>query len=247
MFNCTKKNQILTMGISAITLTLISGNNAIAATVNLNFTKLTGLTGGSPQGTAIYRAELTGIGFDLNSITILDNSSGLGGATGQFTGFDLDGIILSNTSVNNASGVNSITSLNVFNFNPGGTFLTPGIQRNPTDPKLFGTTASGNSVDNSVATLESFDGNSTTAIPGADGFVSLGDNGKIAFNLTSTVSTSSPLFLYIGEVGDNGEVASGSIIVSSSPVPEPLTILGAGTAIAFGTGFKRKLKKIQKK
>ena len=30
-------------------------------------------------------------------------------------------------------------------------------------------------------------------------------------------------------------------------VPEPLTILGAGTAIAFGTGFKRKLAKAKKK
>ncbi|MDJ0844669.1 PEP-CTERM sorting domain-containing protein [Crocosphaera sp.] len=30
-----------------------------------------------------------------------------------------------------------------------------------------------------------------------------------------------------------------------SAVPEPLTILGAGTAIAFGTGFKRKLGKAQ--
>ncbi len=32
-----------------------------------------------------------------------------------------------------------------------------------------------------------------------------------------------------------------------SVVPEPLTILGAGTAIAFGTGFKRKLAKAKKK
>ena len=31
------------------------------------------------------------------------------------------------------------------------------------------------------------------------------------------------------------------------PVPEPLTILGAGTAIAFGAGFKRKLAKVKKK
>ncbi|WP_048753665.1 PEP-CTERM sorting domain-containing protein, partial [Crocosphaera watsonii] len=30
-------------------------------------------------------------------------------------------------------------------------------------------------------------------------------------------------------------------------VPEPLTILGAGTAIAFGVGFKRKLGKAKKK
>ncbi|CCQ53984.1 hypothetical protein CWATWH0402_1198 [Crocosphaera watsonii WH 0402] len=32
-----------------------------------------------------------------------------------------------------------------------------------------------------------------------------------------------------------------------SAVPEPLTILGTGTAIAFGAGFKRKLAKTKKK
>ncbi len=31
------------------------------------------------------------------------------------------------------------------------------------------------------------------------------------------------------------------------PIPEPLTILGAATAIAFGTSFKRKLTKAKKK
>ena len=31
------------------------------------------------------------------------------------------------------------------------------------------------------------------------------------------------------------------------PVPEPLTILGAGTAVAFGTSFKRKLAKAKSK
>ena len=35
--------------------------------------------------------------------------------------------------------------------------------------------------------------------------------------------------------------------VEKAVVPEPLTILGAGTAIAFGAGFKRKLGKANKK
>lgn len=38
-------------------------------------------------------------------------------------------------------------------------------------------------------------------------------------------------------IGFTGEV---------SAIPEPLTILGAGTAVAFGTGFKRKLGKAKK-
>ena len=35
--------------------------------------------------------------------------------------------------------------------------------------------------------------------------------------------------------------------VSVTTVPEPLTILGAGMAVAFGTGFKKTLSKIKKK
>ncbi len=35
--------------------------------------------------------------------------------------------------------------------------------------------------------------------------------------------------------------------VQLTPVPEPLTILGAGTAISFGGFFKRKLSQGQKK
>lgn len=38
-----------------------------------------------------------------------------------------------------------------------------------------------------------------------------------------------------------------TIIPDTNVVPEPLTILGAGTAVAFGTGFKRKLAKTKKK
>ncbi|MDJ0731049.1 MAG: PEP-CTERM sorting domain-containing protein [Crocosphaera sp.] len=34
---------------------------------------------------------------------------------------------------------------------------------------------------------------------------------------------------------------------ASQPVPEPLTILGAGTAVAFAAAFKIKLKTVSKK
>ncbi|MCH2248071.1 MAG: PEP-CTERM sorting domain-containing protein [Crocosphaera sp.] len=35
--------------------------------------------------------------------------------------------------------------------------------------------------------------------------------------------------------------------ITPTVVPEPLTILGAGTAIGFGTAFKKKLGKNKKK
>ncbi|MCP2728057.1 hypothetical protein [Limnofasciculus baicalensis] len=209
------------LGIYSTAIGLISASNAVAATLNIGFTKLPGLTGGFPASTAVYMANLSNIGFDIGSIQIGDNSGGLGGATGKFSGFDLDGIKFSKSAIANGADINSLPGLNVFDFSPSGTFFTPGKQRAPIDlTPLFGTT--GSNINNTVATLNSFDANSTTneILPGATafGFASLGDNGKIAFNLKNLVSTTEPLYLYIGEVGDNGEVGAGEITVSDKPM-----------------------------
>lgn len=213
----------------------------------LTFTKLAGLTGGAIPETAVYRADLSSAPFDdVLSVTILDNSFGLGGATGQFSGFDLDSIVLSTSFITSASQVNSLTLDNVFDYSPAGTLFTPGAQRPPVDAKLFGTSASGNQVDNSVARLQSFDGNSTTAIPGADGFISMGDGGILSLNLTDSVSPAGR-YLYLGEVGDNGEVLAGSITVSNEQVPEPTSLLVMGQVCAglLWMGRRRRSNKVR--
>ena len=76
-----------------------------------------------------------------------------------------------------------------------------------------------------MATLGLFDAVSSTGVDAA-GFMSLGDGGQLAFNLTSLTSTAN-LFLYIGEVGDNGEAAASSITLLDKPIPaipEPSTV-----------------------
>ncbi len=201
----------------------------------LTFTKLSGIAGGSIKGTAVYRADLTTSGItDLLSIIITDNSNETGGAVGQFSGFDLDAIVLSYDLVTDVTGLAGMTLQNVLNYSTAN--FTKGTQRAPADPKLFGTDATGNNVDNSVATLGLFDGESTTLTP--DGFISMGDGGSLALNLTSSLQTTG-LYLYLGEVGDNGELIDGSVRVSDRKTNVPdsgqtLLLLMGSLAIVAG-------------
>jgi hypothetical protein len=221
----------------ALVAAALGAGAAHAATAT--FTKLSGLTGGTLAATAVYKADLSTLGIgSVLGISISDNSSGLGGSPGQFSGFDLDAIKLSTVDCADAACAKAAAGMSVFDF-IGGTFFTPGTQRAPVDPKLFGTGPAGNTLDDAVARLGLFDGESSTVTP--DGFISLGDTGKIGFNLTSAVSTTG-LFLYIGEVGDNGEVAASAIDLTQTPfVPEPETyaLMLAGLATVGLLGRRR--------
>jgi hypothetical protein len=227
--------QILRSSALAIAL----GASAAAQAVPVTLTQLTGLTGGTPAATAVYKADLSSVLGSLLSISITDNSGGIGGSPGQFSGFDLDAIKLSLVDCATAACAASAAGLSVFDF-AGASFFSPGSQRPPADAKLFGTGPAGNTLDDAMATLSLFDGNSTTG-PTAFGFISMGDDGKIGFNLSSAVDTAG-LFLYIGEVGDNGEVAKSGIDVSQGPlVPEPETyaLMLAGLAVVAGVARRR--------
>ena len=209
--------------LSAISIFVLFTQISYATSIPVTFTKLTGHTAGLRKITAVYRADLSGLPLtSIHSITIIDNSDGLGGRRGRYTGFDLDAIILSNTSVARASSVQSLTTLPLFDYTPRGTMFDPGRQRPPIASRLFGTYSSGGGVDNAIATLGSFDGKGGWLYGlGTDGFISMGDRGVLSFNLTTSVSLDS-LFLYIGEVGDNGEVVAGEILISDVPVEHDL-------------------------
>ncbi|MBD2457254.1 PEP-CTERM sorting domain-containing protein [Nostoc sp. FACHB-87] len=234
--------KFLTSSIATLAISLISSQSATAATIALGFTKLTGVTGGSPANTAVLRAEIPAISFGkIASIVIKDISDSNAGSPGNVTGFDLDAIKLSYTAVDNAADVNTISALDLFDFSPTGTVLTPGSQRPPASSALFGTT--GGNVNNAVATLGNFDANSTTDPTKIFGFFSLGNNGQVAFKLKSPITTNSPLYIYLGEVGDNGELATGEIIVSqpAPPVPEPSSLAVLSLAgIYLAVRYRRK-------
>jgi hypothetical protein len=213
-----------------------------ATAAPLTLTGLPDLVGGTPAVTRVFRADLASVGIgSFQSITIRDNSSGLGGSPGQFSGFDLDAIVISDQLCATAACVTGLTGFAVFDFSPAGTLFTPGVQRAPADAKLFGTDASGTRVDDLMATLASFDANGTTDAT-AFGFLSMGDNGILSFNLTSALNTAG-LYLYLGEVGDNGEALAGSIEIDRDPVnvPEPSTLALAVLALgALRAGHRRR-------
>jgi hypothetical protein len=204
----------------------------------VTFTKLTGVTG-TPGGanTAVFKADLTTSGLSaISSLSITDSGVIGASAPGQFSGFDLDAILIS--TVDCATAACAAALLPTVGVNFGSAGFSPGTQLAPTDPKLFGTDATGAGLDNLVATLGAFDGFSSTLTP--SGFISLGVNGSIAFNLLSTVMITGPLFLYIGEVGDNGELAAGGIEVSDSPIPVPGAIPLFLTGLAAAAAARRR-------
>ncbi len=176
----------------------------------LTFEKIDGATGPN-QTTGVFRAELSDIGFDINSIQIADSNSGQGGATGKFSGFDLDGIKISNVKIDNAQEINNIPALDVFDFSPEKTIFTPGIQRPGEfqDENLQGSL--NGELNNTFATLESFDSDGSTS----SSHISLGDGGKIGFDLKKAIEQGETLYLYIGEAANNGETPEGLITVSN--------------------------------
>ncbi|WP_414528648.1 PEP-CTERM sorting domain-containing protein [Nodularia chucula] len=191
-------SKVLAFSLATTAVGLMSASAASASTLNIDFTRLPGSINGE---TGVFVADLSNIGFDITSILIAD-SNNLAGSPGFLSGFDLDAVKLSTTLVGNASQVEALFGLGVFDFSPANTTFTPGNQRPPVSANLFGST--GGNVNNTVATLGSFDG----IFSGTDlnnfvgnGFLSLGDGGQVQFDLTSAVSTNTPLYLYFGEVG----------------------------------------------
>ena len=194
---------------------LIDGGLKIAKPLDLHFVKI-----GTNGSNTIYRADLTNLGFDLNSIRLNDHSGGKGGSGGTASGFDLNALALSHTRLDTlASGANLdlaslLPRIDAFSFDAANVVFAPGTQRPPS-----GGYSNGPDLEGSVNGLPDF--NSATLDKFESGFVTLGDGGALGFNLSQPVSTKAPLYLYVAEAGANGETLTTGFTASSDRLTTP--------------------------
>ena len=238
------KNRLI---LATFFITLLFGaSQAQAVVVGVGFTSLTGTT---PQETGVFKAELSGTGLtELASIRIRD-TGGTAGSPGIWSGFDLAGIKLSTTDCADAGCADGLAGLPVFDFVNNVLFNAGSIDPvAPTDPLagpcLAGTTGVGCEFDDSLATLADFDATFNTPSPGDwTGFLSMGRLGTLALDLTSAVLLNQPLYLYVGEVGNNGETLRGLVEISDVPtIPVPAAFWLFGTALVGFIGMSRRRK-----
>jgi Ca2+-binding RTX toxin-like protein len=151
-----------------------------------------------------YRVDISGLGFDIRSFVIGDSNSREGGGGGVASGFDLDlnSVFISHDLALTVAEINAarLNELPVIDGSAASVVvLETGSQRPPRPeagafqygPDLLGT------INGLVSNNDS-------------GFVTLGDGGKLGFDLLAPVATDEPVYLYFKEISSSiaGELAS---------------------------------------
>ncbi len=203
----------------------VDGGHTLAPKVDLQFVKI-----GRIGNNDIFRADLSHLGFAIQSLKLGDASAGFGGSGGVASGFDIGAIALSHTRLNTVDNNTNIDLASVlpridaFSFDVINTVYTPGTQR-PADatfmnaPDLLGT----------INGLPNFMGDQLDHF-GGFGYLTLGDGGSLGLNLNQKVSTDGPLYLYVGEYGASGETLTSGFSASADRLDAPAdlsTDLGA--------------------
>ncbi|EAZ91910.1 PEP-CTERM sorting domain-containing protein [Crocosphaera chwakensis] len=135
----------------------------------------------------------------------------------------LDGFSGNDTG-DNGTGVSNLESI------LGGIWVVEGKS-----DKGFGSFLSGGN--------DTLSGTFSTGLTGAGAFSVKASTGYLLYK-TSDISEFD--WSTLGILNNGGNQPGLSHLTIYKPVPEPLTILGAGAAISFGTAFKRKLGKANK-
>jgi Ca2+-binding RTX toxin-like protein len=196
-----------------------SGPTSYAGDVPITFERV-----GFTNASTVYVANLAGLGIDIRSLVLADSGSREGGATGRFSGFDLDALVLSDVRLENVTAATNLNDTgllprrDVFDFTNAGVTLTPGEQRAGDFQSIdFNGTINGLLAG---VTLDRFDSTGSTATE-FNQSVTLGDFGSIAFDLTQPVSTRQPLYLYVAEAGISAEEQLVGVVSASTDTVVP--------------------------
>ena len=217
-----------------VLVVLFSFGSAFAVPVSLTNVGTTG-------GTTIFSADLSTLGLTvINSITVVDSNSGVGGSAGIFSGFDLDAIFL-DLDGSLATAADRIFASS-FAFLAGTTRATASASMMPNAAHpgpTFGSTDA-TTIDMATATLNSFDAVSVADVNSAAGFLTLGDGGSLTAFFNPGVLISSTIFLMTGEVGlGAGEAIAADIFVNEVSVPEPSSLILLAIGV-FGLAVSRR-------
>ncbi|GMG81859.1 hypothetical protein LNKW23_10720 [Paralimibaculum aggregatum] len=174
-----------------------------------NFVRLPGginmATGPEGGVTQVFRTNLSATGFTtVTSITITDTGATNTGI-GRFSGFDLDGLVISTALVQSAAAVEGIEGSSIFpgNLSASDVVFRPGENVPGPDPgPLVGTDAEGNLLLGEIRLGDL--GNASDS-----GFLSLGRGGEITITFPAPLVLAPNTYLYLGEWDPNGESVGG--------------------------------------
>jgi hypothetical protein len=237
-------------GTAVLTLGLLPAT-AGAVTVQIDFvdTRIR-----HPAGSDIYifRADLAGSGLSsIESLTIQDLGTGLQGATGIFTGFDLDAIFLDVDG--NPGSANDRHFATGYQFVAGGVIASGDPAHQPAGTRrgpVFGST-NASTISHALATLDRLDAVSIADVNQARGFLSLGRGGTLTLLFDTPVPVGDSLFLIAGEVGGNGETLRAATLTGTPvapppppppaavPAPAALPLLASALGLLGWTGLRR--------
>lgn len=204
----------------ALVLTLVPAF-AQAATITLEAADLvaseTRVTNEDGERRFGYRIDLGALNISaVHAVTVTD-SNPFSQTGGRRAGFDLDAIGIGQTSTTSFGATE-------YEFNAGGTR----VRRNRGPVQLFGATASNLDVDEQIATLDMFDGDTRPLV----GFLSLGNGGSLTAIYGRALYVDEGDYLFVRGIRGRERLGQITLDVDIQPIPLP----ASGLLLAAGLG-----------